>query len=309
MSGWVRLYRTLADHPIWRAERFTRGQAWADLIVQASFTDHIAFQGNRAIPVKRGQVLTSQVSLAGRWKWNRETVRAFLRLLESNRMAAIETSKATDTGYTLITLLNYDLYQGGDHDAKVFPSAIESAIQPASIFPEAPEISAIDSAIDRRGAGVMNVRSCAHPELPLPPSEPASNRHPTAIPSATIKKGKKVKKHIAAAPHASAPEAEKGNSRASKTRATAPVTDDLLREFSDLFKAKFEEPYLIEWARDRKAMGGLVAVYGPASVRAKMAAFFEYGTRETRERRAYTVPEFRRVFPRLVAMQAMGDLG
>jgi hypothetical protein len=55
-------------------------------------------------------------------------------------------------------------------------------------------------------------------------------------------------------------------------------------------------------------MGGLVKTYGAASVQVKLVAFFEHGTRETRERRAWTVPEFRRVFPQLVAMQALGDL-
>jgi hypothetical protein len=55
-------------------------------------------------------------------------------------------------------------------------------------------------------------------------------------------------------------------------------------------------------------MGGLVATYGAANVQEKLKAFFEHGTRETRERRAWTVPEFRRVFPQLVGMKAMGDL-
>jgi hypothetical protein len=105
------------------------------------------------------------------------------------------------------------------------------------------------------------------------------------------------------------PKEPKGNGRDRSTRKTDPETDFLLRDFAAAFEAKLGEPYLIEWGRDRKLMGGLVATYGAASVRAKLAAFFEHGTRETRDRRAWTVPEFRRVFPQLVAMQAMGDLG
>jgi len=131
-GGWVQLHRKLADHPVWTRERFTRGQAWVDLILLASYQDHIVVQGNRAVTVKRGQVLTSQVTLAKRWRWNRETVRAFLRLLNSLNMVAIETSKATDTGYTLVTLLNYDLYQGYSSDSKALPSAIETSIEPPS---------------------------------------------------------------------------------------------------------------------------------------------------------------------------------
>ncbi len=152
--GWVRLHRKLADHPIWTREKFTKGQAWVDLILLASYADHIAFQSTKAVTVKRGQVLTSQVNLAKRWRWNRETVRTFLLLLKSTNMVAIETSKATDTGYTLITMLNYELYQGERLEPKILPSAIDSAIE-TSI-------------------------------------EPASNQHPTATINKG-KKGKKEK--------------------------------------------------------------------------------------------------------------------
>jgi hypothetical protein len=111
MSGWVAVHRRLADHPIWTGERFTRGQAWVDLILRAAWKDYTAFQGNRPIPVARGQVLTSQVKLAARWKWNRKTVRGFLEALKADIMVAIETSKETDTGYTLITICNYGPFQ------------------------------------------------------------------------------------------------------------------------------------------------------------------------------------------------------
>jgi hypothetical protein len=111
MTGWIRLHRQLADHPIWTGERFARGQAWADLLMMAAFADHVLAKGNRSLEVKRGQVLHSQVALARRWRWDRETVRRFFRFIESLNMCRIETSKATDTGYTLITIMNYELFQ------------------------------------------------------------------------------------------------------------------------------------------------------------------------------------------------------
>jgi hypothetical protein len=114
-GGWVQIHRSLLEHDIWLRERFTRGQAWVDLIMLASYADHAVIQGNHSIRVHRGQVLTSQTALAKRWKWDRETVRRFFRLLESLIMCHIETSKATDTGYTLITIVNYDSYQTGQN--------------------------------------------------------------------------------------------------------------------------------------------------------------------------------------------------
>jgi hypothetical protein len=110
-GGWVRLNRRLLEHPIWIGQRFTRGQAWVDLILMASFADYLAFHGNRPLEVKRGQILTSQVKLAARWKWNRKTVGGFLSSLIAANMVDIVTSKQTDTGYTLITLRNYVRFQ------------------------------------------------------------------------------------------------------------------------------------------------------------------------------------------------------
>jgi hypothetical protein len=259
--GWVAVHRRLAEHPLWTRGRFTRGQAWVDLIMLASYQDHLVIQGNRPVPVKRGQILTSQIKLAARWKWNRKTVRGFLKALKVASMAAIETSKDTDTGYTLITLLNYDLFQGEDRP-------------PLAIGPG--NGAGIEAAFERPSSG---------------------HRVPT------INKGNKGNN---ADDDASAGQASrKGNGRARKAD---PETDALLSEFAAAFQAKLSEPYLIEWGRDRKAMGGLLKTYGAASVRAKLAVFFEYGTRETRERRAWTVPQFRYVFPQLVGMQAMGDV-
>jgi hypothetical protein len=135
-GGWVMVHRRLLDHSIWSGERFTRGQAWVDLILRAAHDDHVVLQGNRTLPVARGQVLTSQVKLADRWRWDRETVGRFLRVLKLHGMVAIETSKATDTGYTLITLLNYNVFQGNaGHVADIGSSnghVIESRIEPAS---------------------------------------------------------------------------------------------------------------------------------------------------------------------------------
>jgi len=157
--GWVRLHRKLADHPIWTREKFTKGQAWVDLILLASYADHIAFQSTKAVTVKRGQVLTSQVNLAKRWRWNRETVRTFLLLLKSTNMVAIETSKATDTGYTLITMLSYELYQGERLEPKIVPSAIDSAIE-----------TSIDPASNQHPTATINKGKKGKKEKEPPPS-------------------------------------------------------------------------------------------------------------------------------------------
>jgi hypothetical protein len=115
-AGWIKLHRSLADHPIWLGERFTRGQAWVDLLMLAAFEEHEApsYGFRDVMRVKRGQVLTSQVRLAERWGWDRRTVRMFLRNLERRGMVLIEGSKDTHTGFTLVTIRKYDPYQNTD---------------------------------------------------------------------------------------------------------------------------------------------------------------------------------------------------
>ena len=68
------------------------------------------------VQVERGQFITSQVKLAERWRWNRKTVKKFLLILKSDEMLDFESSKGTDTGYTLITIRNYSKYQDKEND-------------------------------------------------------------------------------------------------------------------------------------------------------------------------------------------------
>ena len=36
MKGYVKIHRELLDNSIWTSEKFTRGQAWVDLILKAN---------------------------------------------------------------------------------------------------------------------------------------------------------------------------------------------------------------------------------------------------------------------------------
>lgn len=107
MNGWIKLYRQLQECPIWYSERFSKGQAWVDLLMLANHSDkRIVFNGE-FITVKRGQYLTSMVKLSEKWKWNRKTVSSFLKLLENDKMI----TKVADNTKTLITIVNYGIYQ------------------------------------------------------------------------------------------------------------------------------------------------------------------------------------------------------
>jgi hypothetical protein len=266
--GWVRIHRRLLEHPIWTARRFTRGQAWVELILRANFQDSIAYQGNQILPVKRGQVLTTQVTLAHRWKWNRKTVRTFLEFLKAAKMVDIHTSRDTDTGYTLITLLNYDHFQGGDHPSLPIDAGNATATTPA--FGE------------------------------------ASNGH--RVP--TIKQGNNEDnvKRLAGAEPAPAAGRANGKGRPARTQKVHPETRTFLDEFCQCFEAKFRTPYLPTVSRDHRLFSELLTAAGPNEVRSRMGAFFENGTKRTRNLGDYGVPAFRSAWNELGVLRARGDL-
>jgi hypothetical protein len=117
MTGWIKLHRKLLDHKLWCARRrFSMAEAWIDLLLRAAHADQVVVRDYGNMRVMRGQLLTSQLALAKRWRWHRESVSKFLRLLNADSATSTQTSNQTSTGYTLITILNYDKYQGSDAD-------------------------------------------------------------------------------------------------------------------------------------------------------------------------------------------------
>lgn len=107
MSGWIKLYRKLSDNPLWICEPFTRGQAWVDLLMLASYEDSFFYVRDIRVDVKRGQIAWSENRLAKRWGWSRTKVRKFLNDLEKEQQLIQQKNKVTQ----VITLKKYEYYQ------------------------------------------------------------------------------------------------------------------------------------------------------------------------------------------------------
>lgn len=106
-QGYIKLHRQLQECWLWTEDRFSRGQAWIDLLLMANHKDK-KFPINDEIKIiQRGQFVTSKRKLADKWKWNRRTVDVFLNLLAKDEMITMECT----TKYTTITIINYDFYQ------------------------------------------------------------------------------------------------------------------------------------------------------------------------------------------------------
>lgn len=111
-NGWIKLHRQLQECPIWYGERFSKGQAWVDLLMLANHSDKDILFNGEIVTIKRGQYLTSMVKLSEKWLWNRKTVLSFLKLLEKDKMIV----RKSDNKKTLITIENYEIYQSKDDD-------------------------------------------------------------------------------------------------------------------------------------------------------------------------------------------------
>lgn len=111
MKGWVKLHRQIRDHWLYNEKRkFSKYEAWLDLIMDANHKDSRFILGNEMVEVQRGQKITSIRDLCDRWGWSNTKVRNFLDILENDQMILVKS----DTKKTLITIVNYEFFQGQD---------------------------------------------------------------------------------------------------------------------------------------------------------------------------------------------------
>ena len=111
--GWIKLYRQITEcEVLWDSseEPFDRRSAWIDLLLMANHKDKRTLFRGKAITVKCGQRITSLHKLAERWHWGINRVRIYLDLLQGEGMLIRES----DNTKTLITIVNYQKYQGFD---------------------------------------------------------------------------------------------------------------------------------------------------------------------------------------------------
>ena len=108
MEGWFLIHRKMQNNWIWKdKEPFDKRSAWIDLISMAYHSEQKVISNGTLLTIQRGQFPTSVRFLAERWKWSKDRVYRFLKLLEQDGMIV----KQSDTERTLITLVNYGIYQ------------------------------------------------------------------------------------------------------------------------------------------------------------------------------------------------------
>ena len=107
-TNYFKVDRDIQNNWLWKDKPFSRGQAWIDLLLLATHTDHKTYYNGQVITRRRGEVHTSIQFLAERWGWSRNKVYRFVEILTTEKMV---TSNGTTNG-TVITIENYAFYQG-----------------------------------------------------------------------------------------------------------------------------------------------------------------------------------------------------
>jgi len=106
-KGWVAIYRKIDEGRYWLKEKFTKGQAWIDLIMLANHQRCETYVRGINLKMERGQLFWSQEALSKRWKWSKDKVQNYLKDLENHG----EISYKVVHKIGVITVLNYNNYQ------------------------------------------------------------------------------------------------------------------------------------------------------------------------------------------------------
>ena len=108
MQGYIKLYRSLFDNPLFQSEPFTKGQAWITILLLTNHKDSfIRIKNGEIIKIERGECGYSELALAKIFQWSRGKVKRFLNLLESEKMI----HQKNRANRTIIEVLNYENYQ------------------------------------------------------------------------------------------------------------------------------------------------------------------------------------------------------
>jgi DNA-binding transcriptional regulator YhcF (GntR family) len=120
---WIKLHRSIQENEFYFAERFTKAQAWIDLLLLGTFKERTVFLRGVEVHLMPGELCYSQVSLAKRWQWNERTVNKFLKMLQEREMIQSRITYVT----TVISIRNWNLYQNNtEQNAEQSKSRIQT---------------------------------------------------------------------------------------------------------------------------------------------------------------------------------------
>jgi len=113
--GYIKLYRKIRDNSFYKEKRrFSKLEAWIDLLLKANHKEAKILVDLKVVKISKGQVFTSQLGLSQEWRWAIGSVNTFLKFLK----AETQIDYKGENKYTLISILNWDKYQGNSGETE-----------------------------------------------------------------------------------------------------------------------------------------------------------------------------------------------
>lgn len=112
--SYFKMHRGWQDSDCFNGEAYSDRDAWVWMIGEAQWRDGIVNVLGVPTALKRAQFSHSIRFMAEKFKWSKDRASRFLKKLE--RWGMIESETAT--GQTIITICNYEKYQGGEDTPK-----------------------------------------------------------------------------------------------------------------------------------------------------------------------------------------------
>ena len=114
-KGWVSVHRSMLDDPQFKDPDIFA--LWVRLLLMASYEDKTVKHLGQTINIKRGQFITGRKSLSSSSTVQESKIQRVLNRWESEQ----QIEQQTFSKYRLISIVNYDSYQGSEQqsDAKV----------------------------------------------------------------------------------------------------------------------------------------------------------------------------------------------
>ena len=108
MKNFIPINRKLFNHFLWSERRkFSRFEAWLDLIQLVSYTDDNKQLINGILcQWNRGQYPISTSFLMKRWKWTEKPTRNFLKILQNDEMISLKKG----VKWSMLTVCKYESY-------------------------------------------------------------------------------------------------------------------------------------------------------------------------------------------------------
>lgn len=165
--GWIKLYNQTLDSDFWAdPDPFSLRDAFIHVLIAANWRDGVTRRNGHRVVIHRGQWLTSIRKLMDTFRWSKNRVYRWLKVMKDYGMIESE-----NLGFgTLLTVVNYDRFQiSQDTDGHRDGHETEDTVGHTDGHRDGHEVGTRSKTIDRRQQTTDIKSAPAEKPLPEPP--------------------------------------------------------------------------------------------------------------------------------------------